>query len=462
MGPPASLAKQLVDGMSDEHRQRFVGNLSGMDISIGTLCSGTDLCIGVLRGVMDFVGGSVTHVFSCDSSGTSQQWILNFVKPPPCVLYEDVTDLHSGGGFCIRTQSRRTLPAVDIIFMGFSCKDVSRLNIHASRSHSCIREKSLRTGTTLSGGMSFVQQRRPAFVFMENVAALADASKGSDPSNVDALVGMFGDLGYLTISAVYDARRHGSPQRRPRWWGVAVRLSDMALSAETITSYDCSVKEMMRVLGDLEMEPASLDSILMPCGSADLAEWMREEGDSGIDDSFDGEGGEWHRNQSQRVPGPSLFGRRKAKWVDQHAEHFRSHGLRYPTMLEMHYNEQELAIVNKLPQRSREIILFWDLSQGRATTEMVLDLSQGIGRVPRCDECLTCVLPRGALWLRKRFRLVQPNECLVAQGLPLYTKAQLSSLSRAELLSLAGNAFNAHTAMAFVIAAFTVFPFPGI
>lgn len=108
-------------------------------------------------------------------------------------------------------------------------------------------------------------------------------------------------------------------------------------------------------------------------------------------------------------------------------------------MPEMHCSEYELAMLSKLPQSSRGIILFRDLSrassQGRATPEMALDLSQGIGRVPQCDGCLTCFLLRGALWLRKCFRLSQPNDCLAAPGLPLYTKARASSLFWVGLLS---------------------------
>ena len=115
-----------------------------------------------------------------------------------------------------------------------------------------------------------------------------------------------------------------------------------------------------------------------------------------------------------------------------------------------------------LPSRSQEIVYFFDSYYGRAKTEDVIDVSQSIFRVPKLAEALPCICPRGLPWLRKRFRRVAPNECLQAQGISLRTASEVASFSDAELMSLAGNAFSAYTAMAMTIAGMSSFGFESL
>ena len=92
----------------------------------------------------------------------------------------------------------------------------------------------------------------------------------------------------------------------------------------------------------------------------------------------------------------------------------------------------------------------------------VIDVSQSIFRVPRLAEALPCICPRGLPWLRKRFLRAAPNECLQAQGISLRTASAVASFSDAELMSLAGNAFSAYTAMAMTIAGMSSFGFESL
>lgn len=55
---------------------------------------------------------------------------------------------------------------------------------------------------------------------------------------------------------------------------------------------------MIRVLGDFEMELASLGDTLISIGCADLAEWVREERKNGIDGGFGAEGGDGQRQNA--------------------------------------------------------------------------------------------------------------------------------------------------------------------
>lgn len=145
-----------------------------------------------------------------------------------------------------------------------------------------------------------------------------------------------------------------------------------------------------------------------------------------------------------------------AEWPALHAESFRCKGLRYPVRLELFYSAWELGRLSVLPARCQEVVAWFDMTLGRVqhdADEQVIDVSQSINRAPWAVAASTCVVPRGMMWLRKRFRLMQPNEGLAAQGFPLYTRRQLSAFSESEVADLAGNTFCSHTALAFIVAA---------
>ena len=116
-----------------------------------------------------------------------------------------------------------------------------------------------------------------------------------------------------------------------------------------------------------------------------------------------------------------------------------------------------------MSRRAQEIVAFWDLKYGRIPSggnEVVIDTSQSINRVPHLENGLPCVTPGCAFWLRMRFRRLEPTECLAAQGvvlLPFQFHALASYFSRAELLSLAGNAFNLNSCMAVTLATMIAF-----
>eukprot|EP00974_Lingulodinium_polyedra_P018194 1760745-Lingulodinium_polyedra.AAC.1 len=61
------------------------------------------------------------------------------------------------------------------------------------------------------------------------------------------------------------------------------------------------------------------------------------------------------------------------------------------------------------------------------------------------------------LWLRQRFLLTMPNECLAAQGMPLMGYHNLCVFSSRDLRCAAGNVFNARVAMVFTFAALSNF-----
>ena len=149
--------------------------------------------------------------------------------------------------------------------------------------------------------------------------------------------------------------------------------------------------------------------------------------------------------------------KKKESWPDLHAEHFRIHGIRHPPVFSLLYTTEEIEQLRCLPMRSREIVYFHDSLHRRAQVEEVIDVSQSIYRVRRMEGGLPCLTPGNLLWLRLRFRLVQPNEMLQAQGVALRTRAETANFTQSDLSSLAGNAFSAYTAQAVTISASSSF-----
>ena len=123
------------------------------------------------------------------------------------------------------------------------------------------------------------------------------------------------------------------------------------------------------------------------------------------------------------------------------------------------YNAAELQALAVLPTRAKEVVAFWDLRSGRADGfEEVIDVGQSINRITSAKDAIPCCMPRGLLWLRRRFRLVEPNESLAFQGVRLRKFVEVADFSPSELQSLAGNAFCGNTVAAVTAAALAVVP----
>lgn len=116
-----------------------------------------------------------------------------------------------------------------------------------------------------------------------------------------------------------------------------------------------------------------------------------------------------------------------------------------------------------MPVRCRELVAWADKTAQPwedSDDEEILDLSQGIQRLNRARRASPCVLPGSRLWMRRKGRRILPTEALVLQGWPLMCQRDLPEWSRAQLMSLAGNAFCGQSVQAVLIAALAVYPWP--
>ena len=95
----------------------------------------------------------------------------------------------------------------------------------------------------------------------------------SGSSNAEVIKTIFKSLGYLLLDVILDARDHGVPHRRTRWWALGVRLSFEPLTDVVEASQTDAVNRFYQTLGDIKLEMAPLDILLMPEGSPLLQEW---------------------------------------------------------------------------------------------------------------------------------------------------------------------------------------------
>ena len=86
------IANQMVSLLSEQDAAEFLSAWSGSKLIVGSLCSGTDVCVDAIRGLAEVGKFVVEHKLSCEISPANQRWILQQCSPPPAILYEGVLE----------------------------------------------------------------------------------------------------------------------------------------------------------------------------------------------------------------------------------------------------------------------------------------------------------------------------------------------------------------------------------
>lgn len=106
----------------------------------------------------------------------------------------------------VSSLSGAMLPAIDIVYGGFPCQDISI----AGLGKGLAGERSI----LVFEALRLVAELRPSFVFLENVTAIR--FRGSS-----TIVGRLAELGYDCRWDVLGAHDLGAPHQRDRWWFLA-------------------------------------------------------------------------------------------------------------------------------------------------------------------------------------------------------------------------------------------------
>lgn len=129
-------------------------------IRVGTTCSGTDVCVAVIKQTLDFLqshfklqGVTVQHVFSCEKDPTKRALILKDHKPIHC--FDDTDVFAKGEGFCYvqgkTVQINKATCAIDVLLSGPVCKDISPLNARRADAANCYQQARDQEETGVSG-----------------------------------------------------------------------------------------------------------------------------------------------------------------------------------------------------------------------------------------------------------------------------------------------------------------------
>ena len=159
---------------------------------------GLDLFSGI-GGITKALEGYVTPIAYCENDRYAQAVLLSRMadgRLPRAPIWDDVTSLRGS-----------MLPSgIDIIYGGFPCQDISV----AGRGAGLAGERS---------GLFFeivrlVDEIRPRFVFLENVAAIT-------VRGAERVVGEFCRLRYDCRWGILSASDVGANHQRERWWLLA-------------------------------------------------------------------------------------------------------------------------------------------------------------------------------------------------------------------------------------------------
>ncbi|CAE7493136.1 ageIM, partial [Symbiodinium necroappetens] len=183
------------------------------------------------------------HVFSCESAAEKQKWIQAILSvgplreptsdswPPPLevwggeddggeghCLFSDILELFQVQAKCCRHKKGCDVPSVDLLVVGTSCKDVSKMNTGVDRSAPVFKQASSRGGSaqTFQGLLGYVQSHRPLCIVYENVDTISDQPSSAEESNLKVLLGKFESLGYEGQPVMTDACEFGLPCHRHR------------------------------------------------------------------------------------------------------------------------------------------------------------------------------------------------------------------------------------------------------
>lgn len=114
----------------------------------------------------------------------------------------------------IRKVTAEEIPDVDVFAGGFPCQDLSLANQGKRKGL-----EGARSGLFYKYA-ELIKEKRPRWVFIENVPGLLNSAKGAD---FGVVISTLDELGYGVSWRVLDAKYFGTPQRRRRTYIVASR-----------------------------------------------------------------------------------------------------------------------------------------------------------------------------------------------------------------------------------------------
>lgn len=451
--------QRLRDVLGGDHMDVSVASLPRR-ISVMTACSGSgifelattavkdELNCGLLDGDPPF---KVETKYACEIIQNKQKFLREHIFPaveedPEAVcLFEDITKLDSDRErLCVTHKTSCALPSpvdinkkdcdgdseLSIYTAGFSCKSCSRANPDFSSLKTAISEgKDCSSTSTFRGVGVSLEKSKPHIVFLENVDTIetgATDESESYRSNLDAVLDQLRELGYEASATKLTSSHYGLPQRRCRYYIVAVRDVFSDRPSEIVRKIQETIPKMK-----VPVHP-SPDVLLLPNDHPTVR-------------------AELERRAKAKA---GAKGSEKASWKDQqHTSLAEQYGVKWPLDIPQELENSEWFGI--LPEREKEILCFVYLMNSRADSSGQIgfaDISQSVTRIPTstfASKVVPTILPSGKIWSIKHRRLLTGAEALAFQGLMLTDLPNAGEVTHtdSQLYDMAGNAFTMTCAM---------------
>ena len=437
----------------------FVGGeqtraMDDLELTWGYCCSGSEGVHYVLEAcaqAMEEIGLPVTfqHAFSCESNKAKRSWIADVLCKGKVFnremqdtfaslaevgcIFEDIKDMGSDMSKCSLHGKECPVPSVDCLFIGTSCKDLSRANSSVDKSKLVLAQESSRgaSAQTFRGMLSYCEGHRPTLILFENVDAIDDKVSSTTETNLSLLMGAMKDLGYEGQKIMTDGQEFGLPCRRRRLYVMFIDKRSSKVDTQTKPLSEIFSTLRTLVTSCMRSPPCSKECLLSPSDPGHLELLEKALGD--------------HQQSAQKAAEKKAA---PQTWMDKHMAYADDLGYRWGSPI-----DDELA-GNKwyktLSKREADALV---LSRVADPTCEFRNVSQSLGRInsmsrigSKGKEVGPTMLPGQLLWVESQRRILTGYEALIYQGFPIIpylTKARTlphGCNTQSFLTDIAGNA----------------------
>ncbi|KAF2271565.1 uncharacterized protein EI97DRAFT_387612 [Westerdykella ornata] len=394
----------------------------GRPINVATMCSGTEaplIALQLLSKALVKMGKDpiqFVHHFSAEIDAIKQAYIERNFQPK--YLFRDVREFSKDAESAVTAYGAEVeIPRLlDILVVGFVCKDLSRLNNH-QRS----LEDGGESGDTWAAVRAYAEKFRPSVVLVENVASTTTFWNGFKER--------WHAIGYECAWLYRDTKNYYLPQTRKRMYMVAIDKHQYG------NGVGAAAKRWLELIQGLERQCSSpfesflkddLDAETYAARTSEV-EWalcklrydqIRAEERLGTRRPVT----QWSENGSVRPPDIA-----NRKW-------YHSQSTRVYDAIDVAYLQGAAAGYDALYK-----MLIWDVSQN-------VDRFHGsYGIVP-------CITPSGCDFVTNKQTALSGSQLLILQGMP-EDKLLFARETQKDRQDLAGNAMSTTVIGASIIAA---------
>jgi site-specific DNA-cytosine methylase len=235
-------ARQFLNKLTEKDFNTLTSHVVDRDFVIATGCSGSgmaEICHLAIHDLFE----QPTHVaFTCEKMRFKRDFCKATSEPSfsktPC-QYDDLGSLSTGRAECLTHKAPCSLSRdIDLLIIGFSCKDLSKLNPSRAGAASKILQTSEgSTNQTFRGTLDLTARIRPRAIILENVDGIAANGEGDEDESDDIgnfelqhVYCTFAEIGYTLSHSRLLTADYGLPQRRSRTFFAGLNTTTFGMT----------------------------------------------------------------------------------------------------------------------------------------------------------------------------------------------------------------------------------------